>query len=303
MEKVSVVIPTFNRSISLQRAINSVFKQTYQNYELIIVDDNSNDDTWEKIKKIKDNRIRYYHNEKNLGGSCCRNIGIGLSNSKYIAFLDDDDEWFPTKLEKQMSIIQTTNSDYCGVHTGFSFIKGIKFIKDQIPQKEGDLFIDLLCSNCIGTTSTFLVKKSCLLDTGNFDEKLPAAQDWDLYIRLAKKYKFKRISESLVNYYIHDKEQITDDYKKKLNSYEYIYKKNKNEIMKYNKLHAKHLFILSTLELLNGNKVNAFNYIKKSTILAPFNLKYWGLLISIKFYPNLYFQLRKIVNKNNIFKK
>lgn len=303
MEKVSIVIPTFNRSSSVKKAVESVLNQTYQNFELIIVDDNSNDDTRETISILKDRRIRYHRNKKNLGGSASRNVGINMASSKFIAFLDDDDEWLPEKLEKQIHILEKTKSDFCGVFTGFKYLKEGKVIKRTIPQKEGDLYRDLLWSNCIGTTSIFLVKKSCLSEIGNFNEKLPASQDWDLYLRLARKYKFKVIQEPLVNYCVHEGEQISDSYQKKLASLEYMYENNKNEIVKFKKIHGNHLYNLSIFELLNSNRENALNYVKKSVEINPLNIKYWGLLFLIKFYPNFYFKIGGLDRQYNIFKK
>ena len=104
MKLVSVIIPTFNRQKYLKNAINSVLNQTYENIELIIIDDNSSDNTQSYVEDINDNRLIYIKNSKNLKAPKSRNIGIEKSRGDYIAFLDDDDTWYKTKLEKQIKL-------------------------------------------------------------------------------------------------------------------------------------------------------------------------------------------------------
>jgi glycosyltransferase involved in cell wall biosynthesis len=102
---VSVVIPTYNRASLLGRAIKSVLEQTYQDFEIIVVDDASTDNTEEVVRNLRDRRIRYLRHEKNRGGSAARNTGIRAAWGQYIAFQDSDDEWLPEKLKKQMEVL------------------------------------------------------------------------------------------------------------------------------------------------------------------------------------------------------
>jgi glycosyltransferase involved in cell wall biosynthesis len=103
MPSVSIIIPTYNRAHMLLKAIQSVLNQTYQDFEVIMVDDGSTNNTEEVVRNLRDERIQYFQHEKNRGVAVSRNTGIQVANSKYIAFLDSDDEWFPTKLEKQVN--------------------------------------------------------------------------------------------------------------------------------------------------------------------------------------------------------
>ena len=105
---VSIIIPTYNRAHLIGRAIQSVLNQTYQNFEIIVVDDGSTDNTEEMIKEFQkhDKRIKYIRHEKNRGGAAARNTGIKVARGEYIAFQDSDDEWLPEKLEKQMDVFQ-----------------------------------------------------------------------------------------------------------------------------------------------------------------------------------------------------
>lgn len=100
---VSIVIPTYNRARFLGRLVRSVLNQTYKNFEVIVADDASTDDTAEIIKTFKDDRIRYIRHESNAGAAAARNTGIKASRGEYVAFQDSDDEWLPEKLEKQMA--------------------------------------------------------------------------------------------------------------------------------------------------------------------------------------------------------
>ena len=106
--KVSVIIPTYNRAHLVGRAIRSVLNQTYQDFEIIVVDDGSTDNTEEVVKSFNDPRIRYIRHEKNRGGSAACNTGIRAARGEYIAFQDSDDEWLPEKLEKQMQVFENT---------------------------------------------------------------------------------------------------------------------------------------------------------------------------------------------------
>ena len=130
---VSVIIPTYNRAHLIDRSIQSVLNQTYQDFELIVVDDRSTDNTEDIIRQFreKDKRIKYIKHDKNKGGSAARNTRIKNSVGKYIVFQDSDDEWFPEKLEKQMKIFETASLEVGVVYTGFWRIKDNK--KTYIP--------------------------------------------------------------------------------------------------------------------------------------------------------------------------
>ncbi len=274
MIEVSVVIPTYNRSEKLKRAVKSVLNQTYPHFELIIVDDNSTDDTKEVVNEFQDHRIRYHRNEKNLGGGGSRNKGIELSRNEFIAFLDDDDEWLPTKLEKQITVLEKADPSYCGVYTGLVKIKNGIPISKKLNREEGDLFRKLLWENLIGSTSVVLLKKSCVKEVGGFTEGLPASQELDLFLKLSEKYKFKVVPEVLVKYFIHEDAQITSDHSKKLTSKKYLYKKYKEEIISDPKLNARHLYEVGYLEYLSGKNEKAFQLLKRAFFLSPTGIKH-----------------------------
>lgn len=109
---VSIIIPTYNRSKTIKRSINSVLYQTYDDFEIIVIDDGSSDGTDKVIKEFNDSRIKYVRHELNRGASAARNTGIKLSRGKYIAFQDSDDVWVPDKLEKQMNVFKSSENNF-----------------------------------------------------------------------------------------------------------------------------------------------------------------------------------------------
>jgi len=212
MPRVTVIIPTCNRSAYLKRAIESVCAQTYTDFEIIVVDDASTDDTPEVVAQFADKPIKYIRHEENKGGSVARNTGIKNSQSEYIAFLDDDDEWLPNKLEVQMNVFEQSSPQVGPIYSGHSVIdrntgktKGI-----WRAVKRGNIFEELMKGNCVSTTSSVVVKRACLEKVGNFDSLLPSFQDYDLWIRIARHYEFEYVEDLLVNYYEHEKKIWTN---------------------------------------------------------------------------------------------
>ena len=200
---VSVVIPTYNRADLLKRAIESVQKQTYKKWELIIVDDNSSDNTEEIVSEIRDPRIRYVKNNKNLGAAASRNRGVVLANYELVAFQDSDDVCHQNKVEKQVSYMKQY-SEYDIVYSGFvnHHIDGTNILvpNHQLGIREGNLFPTLLVNNVIGAP-TILIKRSLFLENGGFDIDLRALEDWDFVLRVSEKNKIGFVSEVLVDAY------------------------------------------------------------------------------------------------------
>lgn len=235
-ELVSVIIPTYNRASLLSQAIRSVINQTYKNWQLLIIDDGSADDTRKVVEEFirKDLRIRYFYQE-NKGQVCAMNLGIKNSKGDYIAFLDDDDEWLPEKLEKQ---IEKMKSDKLVglVYTDAIILDGktnSNKRSDIAKTQSGFIYEDLLIRNFI-TASSVLVRKEVFEKLGLFDEsfiiKITQIQDYDMWLRIAKHYKIEYISEPLVKYrYV----QKINNWRKRNYAYRcllYIYFKNLKSI-------------------------------------------------------------------------
>ena len=198
MVEVSIIIPTKNRPQLLNRAINSVINQTYQNWELLIINDSES----EVLINFSDSRIQLAKNSNKPGANGARNTGINLATGRYIAYLDDDDTWESGKLLKQVKIMESQNAILC--YTGKKIIYQ-KNNKSQIKYSYNStkLFpqLGLQFHNYIGTTSTVMIKSSILKEEVKFDENIQSLQDFDLFLRLAELGSFVGIPEFLVNYY------------------------------------------------------------------------------------------------------
>lgn len=192
-ELVSVVIPVYNRADTIRESIISVLDQSYKNIEIIVIDDGSEDHSEYKIKEIKDQRVKYYRQEKS-GACAARNRGILLAQGRYTAFNDSDDIWFRYKLEHQMNALKKYNADIVFGKLDPGKKKGIP---DHI--REGFLPKDVDLSG-IGTQT--LLGKTEIFQSDLFDEDLPRFQELELLIRLHLKYSVYCLDEKVVHYRI-----------------------------------------------------------------------------------------------------
>ena len=197
---VSVIVPCFNSELYLSECLQSITHQTYKNLEIIIVDDGSTDNTRAIVFAINDERIKYYYKD-NGGHSSARNYGIEKSSGSIIGFLDSDDYWQPTKIERQLSIIDK----YDAVYTDYSTIN---CHGDTIPTREivkplhndFDIKKELLFRNVIlGSGSGVLLKKAISDKIGLFNTELKIGEDWEYWARIAwTGFHFGFIDEKLV---------------------------------------------------------------------------------------------------------
>lgn len=219
---VSVVIPTYNRSNTIENSVRSVINQGDIIKEIIIVDDGSTDDTQKIIESIKCNKIIYKKLEKSSGACNARNVGVELSTGEYIAFQDSDDIWKDNKIKYQLQVLKENDVDIvCSGYDQYDESK-VKYIGKDV--NTNDIYIELLKENFIGTP-TILGKSRCFKEN-KFDTQLPRFQDWDLMIRLSKLYKVYFINEPLVDAYI-QKNSITKSNESARIAYEIILNKNK----------------------------------------------------------------------------
>lgn len=211
MPTVSVVLPTQNRAEMLKRAVESVLAQTYQDLELVIVDDGSTDDTDEVIASFQDPRIRVLRHQKARGASAARNTGIAHSNGELIAFLDDDDEWLPTKLEKQEPVLMQAPKTVGLVYCWMDYFKGDKLIREHHPELRGHVFSQVLDRQRLGGCPTLLVRRQVVDDVGGFDESLPRGNDGDFIRRVCRKYRVDFVPEVLVRVQVGHSERISSN--------------------------------------------------------------------------------------------
>ena len=200
---ISVIIPAYNRELTIERAIRSVLNQTYTNLEVIVVDDCSIDDTESIVKSIIDKRLVYHKLERNSGACIARNKGVELSRGEYIAFQDSDDEWHTDKLEKQYLYLSENKLDF--VTCGFLRIDGVNKMElglADCPTDRVDLWCKLLNSNWV-STQTILCKRECF-DSISFSPEIKRFQDWDLALQASLLFKMGCLKECLVDVYCQD---------------------------------------------------------------------------------------------------
>lgn len=283
---VSVVIPTYNRAHLTGRAIRSVLNQTYHDFEIIVVDDGSTDNTEEVIKKIQeqDKRIRYIQHEKNKGAAAARNTGIKAAQGEYIAFQDSDDEWLPEKLEKQMKAFATAPAGVGVVYTGHWRIEDNKKIympSSMVTQKEGNIHKELLKEGFgFVITPSAVIRKKCFEKSGMFDENLPRLQEWELFIRVSKYYKFKCIDEPLVNSYCKS-DSISTSHEALIKALEIILTRHYEDFKENGKSLSKRYYSIGIFLCSNNKIKQGRSYLIKAVKIYPFNIKF--LLVIVVF--------------------
>ena len=184
--KISVIIPTFNRKKTLGRAIQSVSDQSLSPFEILIIDDGSNDGTKEWIKESFQD-IKYIYQD-NQGVSSARNKGIKYAYGDWVAFLDSDDEWLPNKLYEQVKAIGS-NQEIKFFHTNEIWIRnGVRVNQMKKHKKYGGYIFEKCLDICRISPSSALIKKEIFDDIGTFDESLRVCEDYDLWLRITSKY-------------------------------------------------------------------------------------------------------------------
>lgn len=208
MPLISIIIPTYNRKNLLVRAIKSVFNQSFKDYELIVIDDGSEDRT-EELDILADHRVRYIRSEQNCGVSKTRNTGIKLSKGEWIAFLDSDDEWFSEKLAKQLKWSRE-NPEYLIGQTKEIWIRNGKRVNPPSTHEkfQGDLFLVSL-ERCMITPSSVFIKRNLFDVVGVFNESLPACEDYDLWLRITSNYPIGLLDEYLLKRYGGHEDQLS----------------------------------------------------------------------------------------------
>ncbi len=207
---ISVIIPTYNRKDFIIEAVESVLQQTYQNWEAIIIDDGSSDNTKAALTPfLTDSRIKYFYQD-NQGQSVARNRGISKSTGAYICFLDSDNKWLPKKLE--LSVAAALNNPSVDVIYGDNIIidvEGREISRDSMKKYSGSITDKLLRDNFISMNTT-MTKRECFEVMGGLDEGDRLAEDYELWLRMSTRYKFLYIPE-YIGYYRVMEDQLSTD--------------------------------------------------------------------------------------------
>ncbi len=209
MPTVSVIIHTYNNEKFIAETIESVLNQTYKDYEIIIVDDGSVDGTRDALSPYKQ-KIRYHYKE-NGGIASAKNTGISLSEAEFVAFLDHDDLWVSDKLQLQMECFKE-NPQVGLVYAQYTSFRDGKELRTK-PEKgySGWIFKELLAKSFI-QTSTVMVKKECLNIVGSYDESFSLGDEYDMFLRISKKFQCGFVDKGLTRYRVHDTNASNNDF-------------------------------------------------------------------------------------------
>jgi glycosyltransferase involved in cell wall biosynthesis len=200
MPLISVVIPAYNASKTIQETIESVLKQTFTDFELIVINDGSQDATLDVVDRIRDHRLKVF-SYANAGVSASRNRGLAKAVGEFISFLDADDLWTPDKLEAQWQALQA-NPQAAVAYSWTDYIDefGQLLHPGNYPKVIGDVYSELLLHNFLENGSNPLIQREALNKVGGFDESLFGPEEWELFIRLAARYPFVVVPRSQILY-------------------------------------------------------------------------------------------------------
>jgi glycosyltransferase involved in cell wall biosynthesis len=311
---VSVIIPTYKRPGMLGRAIESVLNQTYDNIEIIVVDDNDEDSEYRKeteefMKKyLHYDNLTYLKHKSNKGACAARNKGYSLCNGYYVAFLDDDDFWHKDKIFKTINCFENKGDKFGVCFSSYYVIKENKKILSDKPIKEGNIYKEELFKDYVSSTSAVVIKRKCLDKVGVFDLKLPARQDYDLWIRISEYFKFAYIDLPLTFIYREKKESIST---RNLNPYigtKIVLEKIISRLDEFSEKYKKKVISRQNYKL--GILACGFGEFKqarihfKESLKIKFKFKTLIIYIIILFFPTFWRKL-KIINNfmKNIFNR
>lgn len=202
---VTVVLPTYNRAPLIVRAIRSVLAQTYEDFELLVVDDGSTDGTMDEVARVRDPRVRRLRLPANRGAAAARNVGLRAARGRFLAFQDSDDEWLPSKLDRHMRVFARRDGAVGVVYSDMR-----RILRDgtrryhRSPTVAGGRLIDPSTNFyqvCKLGIQASVIRRECLEAVGGFNEAFPALEDLELFIRLSRRYAFHHLRLPLVRYY------------------------------------------------------------------------------------------------------
>jgi len=286
---VSVIIPTYNRADLVGRAIQSVLNQTYQDFELIVVDDGSIDNTEEVVRNFKDARIHYIRHKENRGAPFARNYGAKIANGEYISLLDSDDYYLPNKLTVQIEAFKN-NPDVGLVCSNF-FIESSD-TKKRVEYgyktfKSGYLFEKVVLKSFHCRLPTWLIRREFFISIGGFDEELPRLQDRDFIVRFSYRYKLLSVPESVAVVVFHKDARISgtsaevNEYacNRVLDKSSRLIEAGSHSPILIKKITSRYYSIIGRAYLAEGNFSKARYYLIHAFYNRPLNYRIYPFLI------------------------
>jgi glycosyltransferase involved in cell wall biosynthesis len=285
----SVIMPVFNREKVVLNAVSSILTQTFSDFELIVVDDASSDDTVQILESITDERLSIISLEENRGAAYARNAGIRKSTGNYITFLDSDDTLEPEYLNETYKKLKASNADvgfvWCGTRYYEVSKEGATKIVERIwnPKIISSPYHTFLKNLHIGIGCGVTFKKEIFDKVGYFNEQLPAAEDTDFFLRVSQQYNFGVIEKILVNIYKIGTDRVSTRFNNLSKAYQIFIPPHLNAIESDKELRVKYYYKLCWLSYYDNKKQSARMYFKKVLKDAPFHKKAWtvGLLFEL----------------------
>lgn len=267
---ISVIMPVYNRAQTVDLAIQSVLRQSYPNFELIIVDDGSTDSTVEVVSGLSDPRIVFLQLEQNSGAAFARNQGIKKSKGRMISFLDSDDYYEPDFLKISYQTLSETPPKIGFMWTGVRY-HGIDGIKESswAPAYKENTYITFLNDLQIGTGAGICIKREVFDICGLFDETLPAAEDTEFFLRISQRFDYVYTKDILVNIHKNSADRLSENFIKVARAYNAFIESHLKEIEKDEELQKKFYYKLMWLNHRMKNSKKAWAYFKKAPKTNP----------------------------------
>lgn len=231
-ETISIVIPSFNRALTLPRAINSILVQEYPAIEILVVDDCSSDSTEQVVLRTQNSfaNVKYLVHSQNKGAQAARNTGAKAAEGQWIIFLDSDDYFLPCSIQRILDAARAKNTRV--VHSECTVIHGDNFKVFGVPPLQGNICREVL-SHPGPLFNGMLVHKEALERIGYLDEDIISYQEWDTSIRLAKHYDFAFVAEPTFVYDCRGSDTISKDMLRDVNGYKQVVSKHHDAILQY----------------------------------------------------------------------
>jgi glycosyltransferase involved in cell wall biosynthesis len=287
---VSVVIPAYNRAATIRAAIESVLRQSYADFELIVVDDGSTDGTLDAAAAVEDPRLRLVAAPENLGAAGARNFGVEAARGAWIAFQDSDDEWLPGKLEAQMARLAAPGAAYVGAYCGLLTLGGLddrpgerirlRYVPDPaVDRADGDILATLLRGNVI-STQTLVVRRDLFLELGRFDEATTPIEDWDFVLRLAARGPIAFVDAPLVHQRF-SPNSITRGAARRLASHQRVVAKNLALWAGHPELLAWQHYVMAGDHRQAGNLAEARGHLARARRIHPASPRPWAMSLYV----------------------
>lgn len=206
---VSVIIPVFNGEQTIKRALDSVFSQTYRDFEIIVVDDASSDRTVELVAQYGSDRLTLIRSSENRGAGAARNRGIAAARGRWIAFLDSDDAWKPEKLSRQIEMLEKSGPSAAACATGYQMDKNGRSFNVNLNLTPERFRKNIIFGCTISPGSTLLLERYVFNEVGGFDEEFRRLEDWDWLLRFSGKYDMVFVTEPLAEIFLTWKEPLS----------------------------------------------------------------------------------------------